>query len=575
MKVGEIVSLIILVGLKNKLVIERYFQYMIKSLKILNIRGLVWTLCLCGILLAFPINMMAQDGKVRIELIHADHGVGSKGLGPDVTVFKGNVHIRHKGMNMYCDSILLYGGASNSIEAFSNVKMEQGDTLHMYGDYLFYDGATELARLRNNVKLINREVQLVTDSLNFDRKDDLGYYFKGGELTDPTNKLVSDWGQYNVNTKLAKFFRDVNLVNDKATMTSDTLNYDTESKVISILGPSEILSNSTKINSSKGFYNSLTQEVNLYDRSTIDTDGRIMTGDSLYYDHLKGFGRGFGNVQMVDSARKNMMEGNYCFYDEFKQNALLYDRAMLVDFSKNDSLFIHGDTVRLNTFEQNTDSVYNLVRLYNKVRMYKSDMQGVCDSLVYNSKDSCITLYTEPVLWNFSQQLLGEKIMLYLNDSTIDWAHIENQALAVEKLDTIHYNQVVGKQMKAYFDNGEMRKVEVDGNVIINYYQEERNGYLLGLTYAETSLMEMELYQMQLEKIRMTTATSGVFYPLPLIPSDKLFLDNFVWLDYLRPKSKEDIFLWRAKKSEHMLRESSPEVNMPMPAVQQKNRRKK
>lgn len=547
---------------------------MIKVIQNINIRVFAVFLCISGLMLALPSNALAQESKVRIELIHADHGVGSKDLGPDVNVFKGNVHIRHKGMNMYCDSILLYGGKANSIEAFDNVRMEQGDTLHLYGDYLYYDGGTELARLRNNVKLVNREVQLVTDSLNFDRKVDLGYYFNGGELTDPTNTLTSNWGQYNVNSKIAKFHKEVNLVNDRAVMTSDTLHYDTETKIISILGPSEIISNSSKINSSKGFYNSLTQEVNLYNRSTIDTDGRVMTGDSLYYDHLRGYGQGFGHVQMVDTARKNMLEGDYCFYDEIKQNALLYNRAMLVDFSQSDSLYVHGDTVRLNTFEQETDSVYHLVRLYNKVRMYKSDMQGVCDSLVYNSKDSCITLYTEPVLWNYSQQLLGEKIMLYLNDSTIDWAHIENQAMAIEKLDTIHYNQVSGKQIKAFFDNGEMHKVDVDGNVMINYYQEERNGFLIGLTYAETSLMEMELLHMQLEKIRMTTATSGVFYPLPLIPSDKLFLNNFVWLDYLRPINKEDIFNWRTKKPEHMLRESSPEMTQPMPAVQQNRRRK-
>lgn len=522
------------------------------SIKLLLLLGYVLT----GVFLLFPSSVSAQnEKKVRIELLHADHGLGNKNLPADANIFKGNVHIRHKGMNMYCDSILFLG-ATNSIEAFSNVKMEQGDTLFIYGDYLYYDGVTELAQLRDNIRLINREVTLTTDSLNYDRIKNLGYYFDGGKLTDQNNILVSDWGEYSVSSKLAKFHEAVKVTNDKAIMTSDTLNYDTTTKVISILGPSEILSQSSCIKSTKGAYNTISQETFLVDRSTIDTDGRIMTGDSLYYNHLRGIGEGYGKVQMVDTLRKNMLEGDYCFYDEFKQNALLYDKALLVDFSQEDSLFMHGDTVRLNTYYNESDSVYREIRLYNKVRMYKSDIQGVCDSLVYNSKDSCITLYDEPVLWNLNQQLLGEKILIYMNDSTIDWVHIDKQALGVERLDSIHYNQILGNEIKAYFKDGKMNSVDVSGNVMINFYQEEKNGILLGLTYAETSLMNMTLKNMVLDKVKMTTVTSGVFYPLFLIPEDKLYLKNFVWLDYLRPLDREDIFKWRAKKEGDRLRKS-------------------
>lgn len=550
-------------------------EYMIELSKSKMQYVLALFLSVGGMLLAQTTDALAQEEtKVRIELIHADHGIGNKALHPDATIFKGNVHIRHKGMNMYCDSILFFG-STNSIEAFSNVRMEQGDTLHIYGDYLYYDGVTELARLRDNIKMVNRDVQLVTDSLNYDRTTDLGYYFNGGELTDPENKLTSDWGQYNVNNKVAKFHKQVRLVNDNALLTSDTLHYNTDSKLVTILGPSDILNNGSEIHSTKGFYNSVTQEVNLYERSTINTDGRIMVGDSLYYDHLNGKGFGYGSVQMVDTIRKNMMEGDYCYYNELDQSALLYDRAMLVDFSQNDSLYIHGDTVRLKTFDLDTDSVYRVIRLYNKVRMYKSDIQSVCDSLVYNSKDSCITLYNEPVMWNERQQLLGEKIMLYLNDSTIEWAHIENQALGVERLDSIHHNQISGKEIKAYFENGQMNKIDVDGNVMINFYQEESNGVLLGLTYAETSLMEMYLENLQLEKVRMTTATTGVFYPLLMIPEDKLYFDNFVWLDYLRPLNKMDIFNWREKRPEHKLKAAVTEKSeMKLPAKQNTKRKK-
>ena len=64
-----------------------------------------------------------------------------------------------------------------------------GDTLFIYGDYLYYDGMTQIAQLRENVKMINRNTTLLTDSLNYDRLYDLGYYFDGGDV-DGRGKCV-------------------------------------------------------------------------------------------------------------------------------------------------------------------------------------------------------------------------------------------------------------------------------------------------------------------------------------------------------------------------------------------------
>lgn len=116
--------------------------------------------------------------KTRVDLLHADRGQADKLARPDVQVLIGSVKLRHDSMYMYCDSALIYE-KTNSFEAFSNVRMEQGDTLFIYGDYLFYDGMTQIAQLRENVKMINRNTTLLTDSLNYDRLYNLGYYLMG------------------------------------------------------------------------------------------------------------------------------------------------------------------------------------------------------------------------------------------------------------------------------------------------------------------------------------------------------------------------------------------------------------
>lgn len=520
---------------------------------------------LAGILCLFGICWLsAQDKKTepekkktRVDLLYAEEAQADDALRPDAQILTGSVRLRHDSMYMYCDTAYLYQ-QSNSVEAFGNVRMEQGDTLFIYGDYLYYDGMSQLAMLRNHVRMINRGTTLTTDSLNYDRIFNLGYYFEGGTLMDSVNVLTSIWGEYSPATKLAVFNHDVTLHNPRFVLTSDTLKYSTLTKIATILGPSDIVSDNNHIYSERGVYNTVTEQAELLDRSVLTNQGRKLVGDSLFYDRKLSYGEAFDNVRMNDSINRNMLTGDYCYYDELTGNALATQRAVAVDYSQGDSLFMHGDTLRLVTFNLNTDSVYREMRVYHKVRAYRSDIQAVCDSLVYNSKDSCMTMYTDPVLWHGSEQLLGEQIKIYMNDSTIDWAHIINQALTIERKDSVHYNQVSGKEMMAYFKDGDIRQVDVNGSVMVIFYPvEERDSSLILMNYSEGGFLRMLLKNRQMERGAFIGKASGTAYPMSQIPADKYRLASFVWLDYMRPLNKEDIFDWRGKKAGQGLKQST------------------
>lgn len=517
-------------------------------------------LCLFGIcwLSAQDVSQNPQQPKkkTRVDLLYADEAKANQQQRPDAQILVGSVKLRHDSMYMYCDSALIYEKI-NSVEAFGNVRMEQGDTLFIYSDYLYYDGMSQLALLREHVRMINRNTELTTDSLNYDRLYNLGYYFEGGTLTDEENVLTSVWGEYSPATKLAVFNHDVKLVNPQFTLTSDTLKYSTLTKIASILGPSDIVSDKNHIYSERGQYNTNTQQAELLDRSVLTNEGKKLVGDSLFYDRTTGFGEAFFDVVMNDTVNRNMLTGDYCFYNERTGSAVATDRAVAVDYSQGDSLFLHGDTLRLVTFHLNTDSAYREMRVYHKVRAYRRDVQAVCDSLVYNSKDSCMTMYTDPVLWYGPQQLLGEQIKVFTNDSTIQRAHIINQALAIEQKDSIHYNQVTGKEMTAFFENGEMRQVDVNGNVTVVYYPiEERDSSYIGLDFTEGGFMRMLLRDRKMERGMFIGKASGTLYPMNQIPADKYKLPSFVWFDYIRPRSKADIFEWRGKRAEEVMKKS-------------------
>lgn len=523
-------------------------------------------LCLFAVcLVARPQQPQEQNApqKKRITLLHADRTV-QRATNKNLQMLIGNVEFLYDSIYMSCDTAYNYNNR-NYFEAFGNVCLNQGDTLFLYGDYLDYNGDRSLVRVRHNVRMENRDVVLLTDSLNYDRVRNLGYYFDGGTLQDSSNVLTSDWGQYSPQTKVATFHYDVHLQNPQFTLDSDTLNYHTVTKVAGIVGPSDIESGENYIYSERGYYNTTERKAYLLDRSVLFNQSKVLVGDSVFYDEALKLGEAFGQVEMKDTINRVMLLGEYCYSNEITGYAYATDSAVAIDYSQGDSLFMHADTLKLVTFQINTDSMYRQMQAYHKVRFYRIDVQGVCDSLVFNSVDSCLTMYSDPVLWNGPQQILGEEIKIYMNDSTIDWAHIINQALTVEQKDSIHYNQVAGREMKFFFDGNDIRQADVTGNVQSIFYPEDEDSVMIGMNFIESSLLHLYRKNGKMDRIVFVTKPVGTFTPMPLIDPSQTKLGNFAWLGHMRPLNKFDIFHWRGKSADQKLRPTQRrEVPLPM-----------
>lgn len=485
----------------------------------------------------------------RVYLKHADMlRFNQYGEHAGAQILNGNVAFLHKGALLTCDSAYFYQ-ESNSFKAFGHVKMRQGDTLSLTSDYAFYDGDNQMAEARHNVLLRHRGTKLYTDSLNYDRLYNIGYFFEGGKMVDRNNVLVSDWGEYDTETRKAVFNYNVNLRNPKFTLTTDTLHYDTRTSLANIVGPSVIRSKESVIHTSDGYYNTNTGRARLYGRSTMSNKGKEITGDSLFYDEKRGISQGYRNVIYKDTQKKNELHCNYLWYNEKNGFAFATDNPVMMEYSQKDTLFVHSDTIKVITYHLNTDSVYRTAHCYNKVRAFRNDVQAVCDSLVYNTKDSCMTMYRDPIAWSGDRQLLGEEIQVFMKDSTIDRAHIINQALTAELMpDKDHYQQLSSKEMFAYFTKGQITQTEAIGNVRSIYYPvDDKDSTLMGLVYIETDTMKMFMRDRQLQKI-WTSKTDGTWYPMTQIPPERYRLDGFTWFDYIRPINKDDIYEWRGKK---------------------------
>ncbi len=519
--------------------------------------------CFCLLMAMTPDRKTAGQrppSDSKVHLLHADCLYFDERLHRTAQILVGHVQFSHDGVLLFCDSALYYE-STNSFDAFGHVRMNQGDTLMLNSEVLYYNGLDQLARARYDVELEHGTMTIYTDSLDFDRLYNLGYYFEGGRVLDHDNELTSDWGEYNHTTQEAVFNYNVRLVNPappakpETVLISDTLHYNTETAIAHIVGPSNIENGDNHIYSECGYYDTQKKHSHLLERSILTNNGKRLVGDSVVWNDDVAIAEAYGDIIYTDEVNKNMFTGEYCYYEDITGYVMATDNAVAIDYSQQDTMYAHADTFKVFTYNIDTDSTYRIVHAHYHMRAFRKDVQAVCDSMVYDTRDSILIMYRDPILWQAGQQQLGEEIRIFFNGEYIDSVQVLRQALSVEKIDSIHYNQVAGREMHTYFKDGEIYLSTSEGNVFVNYYPFDDDSIMVELNHTETSLLKMYVKERKVDRIWMPAAT-GVMYPIPLIPSNMYYLENFAWFDYIRPIDRYDIFEWRPKKAGSELKES-------------------
>ena len=518
------------------------------------------------------VAVMAQTKSTQmVYLEHSETLSFDEARLPDAQILKGNVCFRHDSALMYCDSAYFYD-KKNSLHAFGHVHLIQGDSIEGFGDKLHYDGNTKIAKFRKHVKLIhNNRTTLRTDHMDYDRAKDVAYYFSGGTIEDTVNILKSIRGTYTPSNNQAIFSGEVELVNPKYVLTTDTLWYNTETYQADLMSPTTIVyEHETTILSSKGWYNTQTELSMLLDRSLIiHADGMTLTGDTIYYDKALGYGKVLGNMQSVDSTNHLTLYGNKGEVWESDNHGYVTDSALLIEWSDStmytymhaDSLFtdqipyqiyrlVEKDSVMVDSVWQHPapdtmwiDTTYLQVRAFYNVRIYREDVQSVCDSMHYNGKDSIATLSGDPVSWNENNQVSADTVIIYTKDGSVDYIHGIGNAIAIKQDTEQEYNQLAGKEMFAYVKDGDLYKVDVQGNAETVFYPREEDGTFMGVNKTQSSFVTLYLENRQIHHIRFTSSTAGVMIPMDQATREEKYLVTFFWADHERPRKPGDVFL--------------------------------
>ncbi|MDE7376133.1 MAG: hypothetical protein K2N16_04725, partial [Muribaculaceae bacterium] len=495
-----------------------------------------------------------RDAKNRVFLERAD--VLHKQSTDSFLVLTGDVQFSKGGMMMYCDSAHYYP-ETESLDAFGHVRMEQGDTLFVYGDSLIYDGPRELAKLYGlPARLIDRdastgnEVKLESDTVFYDMVSDIGYYETGGTLVDDKNKLKSIYGEYVPSENEAHFsdyveLRSVTEANDTILIFAQSLVYNTATHDAVLDSRSEIINKADTIFTSNGIYNTDTEVARLFDRSLVRMGrGTTLTGDTLFYDKTAGYGWARGNMELIDSARQSSLSGDYGYYDQNIDSCYVTGRALCKEYSQGDTLYMHGREIysfaSFDTIQHEADTLAGIpayceadtnhvIICHPRVRFYRSDMQGVCDSLRFEERDSMLYMLRHPIVWSDERQIFGNVIQLHMGDSTIDYAMLPKFAFTAQQVEGNYFDQLSGKEMVAYFTDGQLSHLDVSGNVEAIMLPMENDSTYNKIINVASSFLSADFVDQKIDRIKMWPETSGTVTPLYLAKKSLFRLAKFRW----------------------------------------------
>ncbi|MDX9854972.1 MAG: OstA-like protein [Tenuifilaceae bacterium] len=492
-------------------------------------------------------NLGLAQQRLKVDILNAESLESGRRNGIPIQRLIGNVRISHRGTIINCDSVHIMRD-QNMFDAFSRVVITDGST-KLYGDVVYFDGTTNIAKIRGKeVKLVNEEVVLTTQFLDYNTRTESAKFFNGGHVVNKDATLTSERGYYNAPKKVYSFANDVVFEGEEFRVLTDSLEYVAPKNVAYFFGPTRIYNQENFIYCERGWYNREKDQSNFTYNAFIDNGKQRLYGQDIFYDRQIGYAKILERVAIVDSLKNTTIFGGEASYWEKTGDAEVVKNPLLVlaETGKPDSLFLRADKFIIKTLDndrenrQPADSVYRKLKALGNVRFFRADLQGVCDSLVFDTRDSLLHMYVEPILWNMGNQLTADLIKAKMLNQQMDRMFFEGNAFAVSQEDTVHFNQIKGKNMTGIFSKGKLLRLDVLGNGQSVYYVRDE-GELSIVNRSESSSIRISLKDSKVSRIVYLEKPVSNMFPVDKAPEEEITLKGFKWLNNKRPKSKMDV----------------------------------
>lgn len=495
-----------------------------------------------------------QSSKVRI--IHSDLTQKSPNLFNGNTFMVGNVHLEHQGSTLKADTIILYS-EENFAKAIGNTQLITADGNQITAGEIEYDGNTQRGIARKNVVLTDPKQTIKTEILYYDKVPNTAYFNTGGTIYNSNSTIWTKTATYNINSRVVDISGNINIDNGQYRVEGSKIVQNQNTNTAEFLGPTTVINKSNPSNyvyTEKGHYKMTSKEVYLNKNSRIYYNGKVLTGEKMYYNQNTGFGTAEGDVILNDPKENRFIKGGYGEIFEHQDSAMITKKPYAVKIFKQDSLYFSAEKIL--AFRKNDkDGVKkSYLRAFNKARVFKSNAQARADSLSFNETDGELHLIREPILWTGEKQVSGEIIKAYFNTQkeNLDSLKVIGKAFAISKVDSLNlkdeFNQVKGKLMSVYLKDNEIHYIKVKENAQAITYAESENEKTkeldrIGIALSTCGEIETLFENKKVYVVSCNIGANNDIYPMSKIPPDQRKFPDFNWNTKDRPRKWQDIFL--------------------------------
>jgi len=436
----------------------------------------------------------------------------------DEVYFKDSVVVIDPEFSLLADSLKY--NTRLQIAYFLSPTLMKNDSIQVYCEEGFYDTANEIAEFRVNAQFEKGKKQAKADIIRYDGTT--------GRYTLSGNAYFSE--------------------NDRKA-TADTIQYDERTEETFLIGNAQYEDSTQYITAQQIIYDSKNDIYRTRGRSYISDPPQILEADQVDYESETGFGVASGNVIWRDTSEQLTIRCEVVRYEK-KSDYLKASggRPLMISLVDGDSLFLAADTLlgisRKDTIVLDSTLQIDTSRMliaFPDVRVFKSDLQAICDSLIYSTKDSIFRFFEQPVIWSDTSQFLADTIQMSLKNKKIDRIFLTNKSFILNSPDQIYFNQIKGKNIIAYFQEGNLRRMEVEGNAESVYYALDEAKAYVGVNKTVCSRMVLLFGDNEVEKIKFYTQPTAKLEPMQQADHNALKLEGFNWVIEKRPLSVQDL----------------------------------
>lgn len=438
-----------------------------------------------------------------------------------------------------------------------------------------YWARSEEIMFRDNVVVLHPEFNIAADSMRYLATQSKVLFTGPTNIYTKASQIYCEGGYYDLKTETARFEKNPRYIGNGKNATADVIQYKTKSGEVELTGnvivdgegrriegnflrflentgetwikgdPAKYSDSLRTIVSPEIFFNEKTNQVKTKGAGEISFGDFIVKAQEFVFDEATGIGQAIGQVEWQDTVKDVGIRAEHIDYDQNTEYMLAYGstRPIFYTIIESDTLFIAADTLNMWTEMDttvNADTI-RMIRMYHDVRLYKSDMQGLADSLVFNGKDSLFVFYGDPVLWSDSTQFSADSITMQVRESQINNIVLDKRAMIISEILNVYYDQIKGKTIVAHLDSNEIQNMTVTGNAESIYYTRDDQSAFIGVNKTICSKMYFAFEENEIQLLKYYGENSSNLLPMNEADHASMRLEGFFWREEERPLSINDL----------------------------------